>query len=255
MRLENVYYIRQKCQSREKYLTSFSCFQVENSLSTYEPHACVVVYSIVARASFQHAEETLNYLWREGYTKEKSVIVVGNKADLARSRMISANGFRQEFRFPTGFRQQKSLRTAALRNRLSGKTSDSCRRVAPESFLGTETETKLVDWVLQSASKGFPINREGLVCFVQKLGEELNLQTPFINNIPGRKREGLVCFVQKLGEELNLQTPFINNIPGRKWFNSFLERHPVITQKEAEFINRARATVTERGIKFWFHAK
>lgn len=67
--------------------------QVENSLSTYEPHACVVVYSVVARASFQHAEETLNYLWREGYTQEKSVIVVGNKADLARSRVITANGW------------------------------------------------------------------------------------------------------------------------------------------------------------------
>lgn len=65
---------------------------MENSLSTYEPHACVVVYSVVARASFQHAEETLNYLWREGYTQEKSVIVVGNKADLARSRVITANG-------------------------------------------------------------------------------------------------------------------------------------------------------------------
>ncbi|KAB0805594.1 hypothetical protein PPYR_02564 [Photinus pyralis] len=64
---------------------------VENSLSTYEPHACVVIYSIVARPSFQHAEETLNYLWREGYTHEKSVIVVGNKADLARSRVISSN--------------------------------------------------------------------------------------------------------------------------------------------------------------------
>lgn len=64
---------------------------VENSLSTYEPHACIVVYSIVARGSFQHAEETLNYLWREGYTHEKSVIVVANKADLARSRVISAN--------------------------------------------------------------------------------------------------------------------------------------------------------------------
>ncbi|XP_068895386.1 uncharacterized protein [Tenebrio molitor] len=65
---------------------------VENSLSTYEPHACVVVYSVVARASFQHTEETLNYLWREGYTQEKSVIVVGNKADLARSRVITSNG-------------------------------------------------------------------------------------------------------------------------------------------------------------------
>lgn len=67
-------------------------FQVENSLSTYEPHACIVVYSVVSKASFQHAEETLNYLWREGYTHEKSVIVVGNKSDLARARVISANG-------------------------------------------------------------------------------------------------------------------------------------------------------------------
>ncbi|KAK4885913.1 hypothetical protein RN001_002184, partial [Aquatica leii] len=64
---------------------------VENSLSTYEPHACIVIYSIVARPSFQHAEETLNYLWREGYTQDKSVIVVGNKSDLARSRVISSN--------------------------------------------------------------------------------------------------------------------------------------------------------------------
>ncbi|CAH1111291.1 unnamed protein product [Psylliodes chrysocephalus] len=64
---------------------------VENSLSTYEPHACIMVYSVVSRSSFQAAEETLNYLWREGYTQEKSVIVVGNKADLARARVISPN--------------------------------------------------------------------------------------------------------------------------------------------------------------------
>lgn len=64
---------------------------VENSLSTYEPHACVVVYSITSRESFHAAEEILNYLWRERYTHEKSVIVVGNKADLARSRVISAS--------------------------------------------------------------------------------------------------------------------------------------------------------------------
>ncbi|XP_014478314.1 PREDICTED: uncharacterized protein LOC106746322 isoform X2 [Dinoponera quadriceps] len=64
---------------------------VENSLSTYEPHACIVVYSIVSRTSFQVAEEILNYLWREHYTQERSVIVVANKSDLARSRIISAN--------------------------------------------------------------------------------------------------------------------------------------------------------------------
>lgn len=61
-------------------------------MSTYEPHACIVVYSIVSRTSFQVAEEILNYLWQEHYTQEHTVIVVGNKSDLARSRIISANG-------------------------------------------------------------------------------------------------------------------------------------------------------------------
>lgn len=66
--------------------------QVENSLSTYEPHACIVVYSIVQRSSFRCAEEIINYLWRENVTKEKAVILVGNKADLARSRVIPTPG-------------------------------------------------------------------------------------------------------------------------------------------------------------------
>ncbi|KZC14148.1 PREDICTED: uncharacterized protein LOC107192219 [Dufourea novaeangliae] len=68
---------------------------VENSLSTYEPHACIVVYSIVSRTSFQIAEEILNYLWREHYTQERSVIVVGNKSDLVRSRVITSNEGKQ----------------------------------------------------------------------------------------------------------------------------------------------------------------
>lgn len=61
---------------------------MENSLSTYEPHGCVVVYSVVQRSSFRQAEEIVNYLWRENITKDKAVILVGNKADLARSRLI-----------------------------------------------------------------------------------------------------------------------------------------------------------------------
>lgn len=75
-----------------KCLLTFENQQVENSLSTYEPHACVIVYSIVQRSSFRCAEEILNYLWRENVTKDKAVIVVGNKADLARSRAISTTG-------------------------------------------------------------------------------------------------------------------------------------------------------------------
>lgn len=65
---------------------------MENSLSTYEPHGCVVVFSIVSRSSFRVAEEIINYLWQENFTKDKAVILVGNKADLARSRVITAQG-------------------------------------------------------------------------------------------------------------------------------------------------------------------
>lgn len=61
-------------------------------MSTYEPHCCVVVYSVVARNSFRVAEEIINYLWRENITKDKSVILVGNKADLARARVITTVG-------------------------------------------------------------------------------------------------------------------------------------------------------------------
>ncbi len=64
--------------------------QVENTLSTYEPHACVLVYSVVDRSSFQMAEEVLGYLWRIGYNA--SVILVGNKVDLERSRVIQQEG-------------------------------------------------------------------------------------------------------------------------------------------------------------------
>lgn len=43
---------------------------------------------MVQRSSFRQAEEVVNYLWRENITKDKAVILVGNKADLARSRLI-----------------------------------------------------------------------------------------------------------------------------------------------------------------------
>lgn len=50
---------------------------------------------MVDRVTFQLAEDILNYLWRENYTREKSVILVGNKADLARARVIPTAGKQQ----------------------------------------------------------------------------------------------------------------------------------------------------------------
>ena len=71
---------------------NISVLQVENCLTTYDPHAFVLVYSIIDRESFQFAEEVLKYLWQESCTKEKAVILVGNKVDLARSRIIKCEG-------------------------------------------------------------------------------------------------------------------------------------------------------------------
>lgn len=65
---------------------------MENSLSTYEPHGCVVVFSVVEKSSFRVAEEIIKYLWQENYIKDKAIILVGNKADLARARVISTQG-------------------------------------------------------------------------------------------------------------------------------------------------------------------
>lgn len=82
---------------------------VENSLSTYEPHGCVVVFSVVDKGSFRVAEEIINYLWQENYTKDKAVILVGNKADLARARLITS----QEGKTLAASRDAKFIETSS----------------------------------------------------------------------------------------------------------------------------------------------
>ena len=43
-------------------MTLDTWLQVENIISTYEPQACMVVYSIIDKESYAKAEETLQYL-------------------------------------------------------------------------------------------------------------------------------------------------------------------------------------------------
>ena len=61
-------------------------------MSTYEPHAVIVAYSIIDRASYHEAEKILNYLWKMSYNETKGIILVANKIDLERSRVISHDG-------------------------------------------------------------------------------------------------------------------------------------------------------------------
>lgn len=66
--------------------------QPENCLSSYDPHGYLVIYSSADRSSFNVAERVLQTLWTSENIAQKAVILVGNKADLARSRVITSEG-------------------------------------------------------------------------------------------------------------------------------------------------------------------
>ena len=61
-------------------------------LTTYEPHACIVVYSISDRESFNKAQDTLQYLASQTIKDKKVTILVGNKVDQEFSRQVSIQG-------------------------------------------------------------------------------------------------------------------------------------------------------------------
>lgn len=66
--------------------------QPENCLTSYDPHGYCVIYSSADRDSFILAERIIQSLWTSENIAQKAVILVGNKADLARSRMVTTEG-------------------------------------------------------------------------------------------------------------------------------------------------------------------
>lgn len=70
----------------------FIFLKSENCLTSYEPHGFCVIYSSADRASFILAERIIQSLWTSENIAQKAVILVGNKADLARSRCVSSEG-------------------------------------------------------------------------------------------------------------------------------------------------------------------
>ncbi|KAJ8968814.1 hypothetical protein NQ314_002076 [Rhamnusium bicolor] len=104
-----------------------------------------------------------------------------------------------------------------------GQEPETTGKVGKYPVLGEEVENRLVEWIKETSRAGFPI------C-----------------------REGLIYSVQKLVKEAELNTPFKNGTPGRKWFQLFMSRHPDLSRKQSEYINRARSLVTEQKIKSWF---
>lgn len=97
-----------------------------------------------------------------------------------------------------------------LRNKFYGFSPTYAERSGKVSWLGPEVEKKIVDWVIDCARRGFPIIKEDLF-----------------------------YSVKKLVEEYKLETPFVENKPSEKWYKLFLKRHPEISLKKSEYLNKA----------------
>ncbi|XP_034938621.1 uncharacterized protein [Chelonus insularis] len=112
---------------------------------------------------------------------------------------------------------------STIRNKINGTSPETSGRTGRESVLGPEIEQILEEWLLESSEKGFPINKD---C--------------------------LVYSVKQLMDADEVETPFTNNLPGRKWFEGFLKRHPRVAQKRDEQFFKPKEIVTEKHIRLWF---
>lgn len=110
-----------------------------------------------------------------------------------------------------------------IQDYLRGRIPKVARRTGPEPLLTVSVEEKIATWTLNLAKCGFPI-----------------------------KKDDLLSTVEMILKTTNNQKLFKNGKPGQKWYTNFLKRHPEISLREAEGINKARATVTEESIRLWF---
>lgn len=110
-----------------------------------------------------------------------------------------------------------------LRHKLCGESPETMGKVGPECVLGNDVEKELCEWIKNLSQMGFPINKDGLA-----------------------------FSVKKIVTDLNISSSFKDNVPGGKWFKLFLRRHPELSLKQAEYINKARANITPEKIRRWF---
>lgn len=62
-------------------------------------------------------------------------------------------------------------------------------------------------------------------------------------------KEQLLDSVQKIISEKNLDScPFTNHRPGKKWYSAFLKRHPDLSERTSQNLNKATDEVTEDDI-------
>ncbi|XP_046738061.1 uncharacterized protein LOC124406627 [Diprion similis] len=77
-------------ESELTFIESSADVTTEDCIGIYEPHAYCVVYSTIDSSSVHAAEKVLQTLWRLDHVSSKAVILVGNKIDLVRGTLFSA---------------------------------------------------------------------------------------------------------------------------------------------------------------------
>lgn len=112
---------------------------------------------------------------------------------------------------------------STIQDRIHGRIMEKKRKIGPDPVLGIKGEEKICQWVTNMAKCGFPIRKKDLL-------------------------ETVAGIVKDSGKP----TPFKEGKPGEKWYRCFLRRHPEISIREAESINRARTAVTEERVRNWF---
>lgn len=114
-----------------------------------------------------------------------------------------------------------------LRHKVAGRAPETISKRGPDCLLGKDLEDKVCKWLKDCSRAGFPVNKEGLLFSVQKLSAEIYKET---------------------GEK----GPYVDKLPGKTWYLNFMKRHPELSNKQSEYLNKARATVTEEKLRSWF---
>lgn len=111
---------------------------------------------------------------------------------------------------------------ATLQSRVRGTYSLDVKP-GPDSIMSNKEEKQLVDWIFNLSKCGFPITKEHLLDTVQRI-------------VVKAKRS----------------TPFTNGRPGRHWYESFLKRHPELSERMSQNLTNRRASVTEEALRSWY---
>lgn len=110
---------------------------------------------------------------------------------------------------------------STLSDKFSGKQPEE--KYAGATVLSKDEESKLAQWIIKRAETGFPVVKSEL-------------------------QDTVSIWVKNK----NVQTPFSNNIPGRKWFNGFLRRNPEVSVRIVQNLSERRAKITRENLDSWF---